>query len=131
MDYHLDCLYAALELSRSFQPVYKNLPAVLKGTHEDIDLLVAWQSGKVTHIAMVAAKDVNGMITPVDSASREASSVMLAWHQWVLERSNARVPASPGRSWVPPRDRRARFYDTGTSRGAASFAVPCLNSSAA
>lgn len=58
MDYHLDCLYAALELSRSFQPVYKNLPAVLKGTHEDIDLLVAWQSGKVTHIAMVAAKGV-------------------------------------------------------------------------
>lgn len=58
MDYHLDCLYAALVLSRSYEPLYQNTAQNLKGTQQDIDLLVAWQTGDAKHIVMIEAKGV-------------------------------------------------------------------------
>ena len=60
MDYHLDWLAAALSAYRrsggNGRPVDNRGRRVVQGTQEDIDLLVAFQSGKQHHVVMVEAK---------------------------------------------------------------------------
>lgn len=58
MDYHLDCIYAALELTNARRNVYHNVPKMVEGTHQDIDLLVAWEAAEQAHIVMIEAKGV-------------------------------------------------------------------------
>ncbi len=72
--------------------------------------------------AMSAARGVNGMIAPVESASREGQSVMLAWHLMWSSSGRARsMSCLRCRSWAPPRGRPARVYgQPSTSRAACS-----------
>lgn len=58
MDYHLDCIFAALELTHASQKVYKNKPKIVEGIQEDIDLIVAWEAAGEAHIVMIEAKGV-------------------------------------------------------------------------
>lgn len=64
VDYHLDWIHAATFLEREGAPVGSVQPnredgggePVATGSQEDVDLLVAWQSGEITHLVMVEAK---------------------------------------------------------------------------
>ena len=59
MDYHLDWLTAALyahkygKVDRTFE---NPEPRIIKGTQEDVDLLVAFRKGEQYHIVLVEAK---------------------------------------------------------------------------
>jgi hypothetical protein len=61
MDYHLNWIYAACELSfgeRNQTRVYKN-QGIVDGTQEDVDLLVAYQEpSRKCHLIMLEAKGV-------------------------------------------------------------------------
>ena len=61
MDYHLDWLQAGLTLSRNIQEeLFSNAGDVIKGTQEDIDLLVAFRHGDQHHLILVEAKAYSG-----------------------------------------------------------------------
>ena len=61
MDYHLDWLQAGLVLSRNIQEeLFSNAGEVIKGTQEDIDLLVAFRHGDQHHLILVEAKAYSG-----------------------------------------------------------------------
>ena len=61
MDYHLDWLQAGLTLSRNIQEeLFSNAGEVIKGTQEDIDLLVAFRHGDQHHLILVEAKAYSG-----------------------------------------------------------------------
>jgi len=60
MDYHLDWLFAAIYLAAASSPPgpYPRNSRLLTGTQEDIDLLVAFDGDKHSHIIMMEAKGV-------------------------------------------------------------------------
>lgn len=61
MDYHLDWLQAGLVLSSNIQEeLFSNAGEVIKGTQEDIDLLVAFRQGDQYHLILVEAKAYTG-----------------------------------------------------------------------
>lgn len=63
MDYHLDWLHASLVLSRNIQEEvfdFPNTGDAIKGTQEDIDLLVAFRQGDQYHLILVEAKAYTG-----------------------------------------------------------------------
>ena len=61
MDYHLDWLQAGLVLSSNIQEeLFSNAGEVIKGTQEDIDLLVAFRQGAQYHLILVEAKAYTG-----------------------------------------------------------------------
>ncbi|HAI21613.1 MAG TPA: hypothetical protein DCM14_06960 [Clostridiales bacterium UBA8153] len=60
MDYHLDWLFASIYLaatSGSPGPHPRDF-RLIRGTHEDIDLLVAFDAGEQSHVIMLEAKGV-------------------------------------------------------------------------
>lgn len=63
MDYHLDWLQAGLTLARTIQDEvfdFSNDGEVIKGTQEDVDLLVAFRKGDQHHLILVEAKAYSG-----------------------------------------------------------------------
>ena len=66
MDYHLDWLQAALILAHTNQDEKSKFcngskeDQVIKGTQEDIDLLVAFKAGEKFHLILVEAKAYSG-----------------------------------------------------------------------
>lgn len=59
MDYHLSWLYASVFLSSSKagdRGVYPNKQQLVTGNQEDVDLLIAFRKGRVTHVVMLEAK---------------------------------------------------------------------------
>ena len=63
MDYHLDWLQASLVLSRNIQEEvfdFPNTGDAIKGTQEDIDLLIAFNRGGQYHLILVEAKAYEG-----------------------------------------------------------------------
>lgn len=62
MDYHLDWLYAALQVSTdsSKAAVYSNDNGIIKAQQEDIDLLVAYEGLDGYHLILVEAKATTG-----------------------------------------------------------------------
>lgn len=63
MDYHLDWLQASLTLAPVIQDEvfdFSNEGEVIKGTQEDVDLLVAFREGERCHLVLVEAKAYSG-----------------------------------------------------------------------
>jgi len=60
IDYHLDWIRAAVELSTSSAPRTEPLPGKLLGTQEDVDLLVAYPHAGRTVLILIEAKGVTG-----------------------------------------------------------------------
>lgn len=62
MDYHLDWITAALHLARdnARNKVYRNTERVIQANQEDVDLLLAYDDGDVSHLVLVEAKGVTG-----------------------------------------------------------------------
>jgi hypothetical protein len=62
MDYHLDWLYASLQLaSRGGAPgPYGNAAKVIRAHQQDIDFLIAYRDGAACHIVLLEAKGVTG-----------------------------------------------------------------------
>lgn len=60
MDYHLDWIYASILLAsnRNTEGIHSNSDGSIRATQQDIDLLVAYEVGKVCHIIMLEAKGV-------------------------------------------------------------------------
>lgn len=58
MDFHLDWIYAALCAvgSPCIDDLYSNAVRHVQGQHEDVDLLVAFESGGDTHLILIEAK---------------------------------------------------------------------------
>lgn len=62
MDYHLDWIYASAVLSTAddTSAVFANPDGLVSGNQEDIDLVIAFEDGAVSHVMMVEAKGVTG-----------------------------------------------------------------------
>lgn len=63
MDYHLDWIHASLFLAQSGideVAVHLNTDRVATGTQEDVDLLVAFEEGNITHLLLIEAKAATG-----------------------------------------------------------------------
>jgi len=62
MDYHIDWLYASLNLARDNDPdkIYPNDDKVIKAQQEDVDWLVAFESAGINHLILIEAKGVTG-----------------------------------------------------------------------
>lgn len=62
MDYHLDWLYAALQIATDNRavPIYSNSEGIIKAQQEDIDFLIAYDAVGITHIILIEAKGVTG-----------------------------------------------------------------------
>ena len=62
MDYHIDWLYASLNLAKDNNPakVYPNEKNVIKGQQEDIDWLIAFKGQSKYHLVLIEAKGVTG-----------------------------------------------------------------------
>ncbi len=62
MDYHIDWLYASLNLARDNDPdkIYPNDDKVIKAQQEDMDWLVAFEAEGVNHLILIEAKGVTG-----------------------------------------------------------------------
>ena len=61
MDYHLDWIHVAILLAdNATDAVQSNDPLVVTGTQEDVDLLVAFREGSVTHLLLLEAKAETG-----------------------------------------------------------------------
>ena len=62
MDYHLDWLQAALILadSKDSKSEFCNEGQIIKGTQEDVDLLVAFKANGMSHLILVEAKAYSG-----------------------------------------------------------------------
>ena len=63
MDYHLDWIHASLFLTlpgNDSQAVHPNSGRVATGTQEDVDLLVAFEEGDITHLLLIEAKAETG-----------------------------------------------------------------------
>jgi hypothetical protein len=58
MDYHMDWLYAALySQSHDNQPtIVDNSQGYIRGNQEDVDLLVSFERGAITHLVLLEAK---------------------------------------------------------------------------
>lgn len=70
MDYHLDWIYAALELVTNEKSVYESPGGAddpmlnVNANQEDIDLLVAFDTGPDTHLILIEAKGATGWKNP-------------------------------------------------------------------
>ena len=63
MDYHLDWIHAALLLAgNDSDTVHANDPTVVTGTQQDVDLVVAFREGPVTHLLLIEAKAEMGWV---------------------------------------------------------------------
>ena len=63
MDYHLDWIHASLHLSLpgvDEEAVHCNTDSIATGNQEDLDLLVAFEEGQITHILLIEAKAETG-----------------------------------------------------------------------
>lgn len=62
MDYHLDWIYAALNLAKdgNVNKIYSNADGVIKAQQEDIDWLIAFKNQEVFHLVLIEAKGVGG-----------------------------------------------------------------------
>ena len=63
MDYHLDWVHASLFLSipeNDEEAVHQNTQTVATGNQEDVDLVVAFEKGDITHLLLVEAKAATG-----------------------------------------------------------------------
>ena len=63
MDYHLDWIHASLFLTLpeiDQEAVHLNTDSVATGTQEDVDLLVAFEEGDITHLLLIEAKAETG-----------------------------------------------------------------------
>ena len=63
MDYHLDWIHASLFLTlpgNDEDAVHPNTDTVATGNQEDVDLLVAFEKGAVTHLLLIEAKAATG-----------------------------------------------------------------------
>ena len=63
MDYHLDWIHASLFLAlpgKDEDAVYPNTDTVATGNQEDVDLLVAFEQGDITHLLLIEAKAATG-----------------------------------------------------------------------
>ena len=61
MDYHLDWIHVAILLAgNDADSVHSNVPTVVTGTQEDVDLLVAFKQGAITHLLLLEAKAETG-----------------------------------------------------------------------
>ena len=61
MDYHLDWIHVAVLLvGDDSDTVHPNDPTVVTWTQEDVDLLVAFRDGSVTHLLLIEAKAETG-----------------------------------------------------------------------
>lgn len=56
MDYHLEWLYAAIRGAQVGKPIKNDEDRFVRGNQEDIDLLVAFDEGHLTHVILVEAK---------------------------------------------------------------------------
>ena len=63
MDYHLDWIHASLFLTQpenDVRAVHSNEKTVATGNQEDVDLLVAFEKGDITHLLLIEAKAATG-----------------------------------------------------------------------
>jgi hypothetical protein len=62
MDYHIDWLYASLNLAKDDDPtkVYRNANKVIKAQQEDVDWLIAFKDQNEYHLVLIEAKGVTG-----------------------------------------------------------------------
>ena len=63
MDYHLDWIHASLFLAQpenDVRTVHSNKKTVATGNQEDVDLLVAFEEGGMTHLLLIEAKAATG-----------------------------------------------------------------------
>ena len=62
MDYHIDWIYASLTLAADGQKVqiHSNAEGNIRAQQEDVDYLVAYDSGDDTHLIFIEAKGVTG-----------------------------------------------------------------------
>ena len=63
MDYHLDWIHASLFLSlpeNDEDAIHPNTTTIATGTQEDVDLLVAFEEGDITHLLLIEAKAETG-----------------------------------------------------------------------
>ena len=63
MDYHLDWIHASLFLTlpeNDEDATHPNTETVATGNQEDVDLLVAFEEGDITHLLLVEAKAATG-----------------------------------------------------------------------
>lgn len=62
MDYHLDWLYASLYLTFNGEPhgVHPNKNKIIRAQQEDVDFIIAFDSGGTYHIILIEAKGVTG-----------------------------------------------------------------------
>ena len=61
MDYHLDWIHVALLLAADdTDTVHSNNPTVVMATSEDVDLIVAFKQGAITHLLLLEAKAETG-----------------------------------------------------------------------
>ena len=79
MDYHLDWIHASLHLSLpgvDEEAVHINTDSIATGKMEDVDLLVAFQEGQVTHILLIEAKAETGWSNKqMDSKSQRLEKI--------------------------------------------------------
>jgi hypothetical protein len=60
MDYHIDWLYASLNLAKDGGLIYRNNNKVIKAQQEDVDWLIAFKSQSEYHLVLIEAKGVTG-----------------------------------------------------------------------
>ena len=62
MDYHIDWLYASLNLAKDNDPtkVYLNDNNIIKAQQEDVDWLIAFKGQSEYHLVLIEAKGVTG-----------------------------------------------------------------------
>ena len=62
LDYHIDWIYASLKLAADGQKVriHSNAEGAIRAQQEDVDYLMAYDSGDDTHLILVEAKGVTG-----------------------------------------------------------------------
>jgi hypothetical protein len=62
MDYHIDWLYAALQLNsdKVNKRIYLNENSIIKAQQEDIDLLIAYKAQGIYHLILIEAKATTG-----------------------------------------------------------------------
>lgn len=61
MDYHLDWIYASLErTSNPGKIIFKNIEKVIRGHQEDVDFVIGYVDGDMTHLVFIEAKAATG-----------------------------------------------------------------------
>ena len=79
MDYHLDWIYASLKLAAEGHRathIHSNAEGIIKAQQEDVDYLLAYDSGDDTHLLLIEAKAVTGW-TNKQMASKVARLVQI------------------------------------------------------